>query len=95
MDAKKNRLIETVLLSTFTVCFGGEIRKYNFSSGGIFCRPNFGSINISGSGVIKLFSCLTQLSPKFQRLINTRIPNSKEVSCLKSLRRGIYHANKC
>ena len=27
--------------------------------------------------------------------IKTKIPKSKEVSCFKSLRCGIYHANKC
>ena len=30
LDAKKNRLIETVLLSTHNICFGSEIRKNNF-----------------------------------------------------------------
>ena len=32
--------------------------------------------------VIKLFSCSTQLSTKFQLLIKTKIPTNKEVSCL-------------
>ena len=36
--------------------------------------------------VIKLFSCSTQLSTKFQLLINTKIPRNKEVSCFESLR---------
>ena len=30
LDAQKNRLIETVLLSTHNICFGLEIRKLNF-----------------------------------------------------------------
>ena len=30
MGAQKNRLIETVLLSTHNICFGCEIRKLNF-----------------------------------------------------------------
>ena len=30
MGAQKNRLIETVLLSTHNICFGWEIRKLNF-----------------------------------------------------------------
>ena len=30
LGAKKNRLIETVLLSTHNICFGWEIRKLNF-----------------------------------------------------------------
>ena len=45
--------------------------------------------------VIKLFSCSTQLSTKFQQLIKTKIPTNKDVSCFKSLRYCIYHANKC
>ena len=49
----------------------------------------------SGSEVIKLYSCSTQLSSKFQLLINTKILTNKEVSCFKSLRCCIYHANKC
>ena len=43
----------------------------------------------------KKMSCSTQLSTKFQLLIKTKIPKSKEVSCFKSLRCCIYHANKC
>ena len=35
--------------------------------------------------VIKLFSCSTQLSTKFQLLIKTKIPTNEEVSCFKSL----------
>ena len=45
--------------------------------------------------VIKLFSYSTQLSTKFQLLIKTKILTNKEVSCFKSLRCCIYHANKC
>ena len=30
LDAQKNRLIETVLLSTHNICFGSIIRKLNF-----------------------------------------------------------------
>ena len=45
--------------------------------------------------VIKLFSCSTRLSMKFRLLIKTKIPANKEVSCFKSLRCCIYHANKC
>ena len=44
---------------------------------------------------IKLFSCSTQLSRKFQPLIKTKIPTNEEVFCLKSLRCCIYNANKC
>ena len=49
----------------------------------------------SGPEVIKLFSCSTQLSTKFQLLIKTKIPINKEDSCFKSLNRCIYHADKC
>ena len=52
-------------------------------------------LNETGPEVIKLFSCSTQLSREFQLLIKTKIPTNKEVSCFKSLRCCIYHANKC
>ena len=39
-----------------------------------------------GPEVIKLFSCSTQLSTKFQLLIITKIPNNEEVSSFKSIR---------
>ena len=48
-----------------------------------------------GPEVIKRFSCSSQLSTKFQLLIKTRIPTNKEISCFKSLRCCIYHADKC
>ena len=48
-----------------------------------------------GPELIKLFSCSTQLSMNFKLLIKTKIPAHKEVSCIKSLRCCIYHANKC
>ena len=43
----------------------------------------------------KTFSCSTELRMKFQLLIKTKILTNKEVSCFKSLRCCIYHANKC
>ena len=55
--------------------------------------PN--NLEQTGSEVIKLFSCSTQLSMKFQLLIKTEIPTNENVSCFKSLRCCIYHANKC
>ena len=39
-----------------------------------------------GPEVIKLFSCSTQLSTKFQLIIKTKIPTNEEVSCFKFLR---------
>ena len=48
-----------------------------------------------GPEVVNLFSCSTQLSTKFQLLINTKIPTNEELSCFKSLKCRIYHANKC
>ena len=36
-----------------------------------------------------------KLSTKFQMLIKTKIPTNEKVSCFKSLRSCIYHANKC
>ena len=50
---------------------------------------------VPGPEVIKLFSCSTQLSTKFQLLIKTKIPTSAEISCFMSLRCCIYHAHKC
>ena len=43
----------------------------------------------------KTFSCAVQMNTKFQLLIKTKIPTNEEVSCFKSLRCCIYHANKC
>ena len=37
----------------------------------------------------------TELSMKFQLLIKTNILTNEEVSCFKSLRCCMYHANKC
>ena len=48
-----------------------------------------------GPEVINLFSRSTQLSTKFQLLVETKIPIYEEVSCFKSLRCCIYHADKC
>ena len=50
---------------------------------------------ITGPEVITLFSCSIQLSKKFQLLIKTKIRTNEEVSCFKSLRCCIYHANEC
>ena len=61
----------------------------------ILFKRNPDDISIPGPEIIKLFSCSTQLSTKFQLLIKTKIPINKEVSCFKSLRCCIYHANKC
>ena len=44
-----------------------------------------------GPEIIKLFSCLTQLSTKFQLLI--KIPTNKEISCFKPLKYCIYPAD--
>ena len=52
-------------------------------------------VHFPGPEVIKLVLYSTQLSMKFQLLIKTKIPANKEVSCFKSLRCCIYHANKC
>ena len=40
------------------------------------------TFGISGPEVIKLFSCSTQMSTKFQLLINTKIPTNEDVSAL-------------
>ena len=41
---------------------------------------------LPGVEVIKLFSCLTQLSIKFQLLINTKMLKNKDFSCFQTLR---------
>ena len=38
-----------------------------------------------GPEVVKLFSCSTQLSTKFQLLIKTKIPTDDEVSCFSQI----------
>ena len=55
----------------------------------------YAGISSPGPEVIKLFSCSTELSTKFQLLIKTKIPTNEEVSCFKPLGCCIYHANKC
>ena len=40
LDAQKNRLIETVLLSTHNICFGLEIRKLFFKIRSVNYRPD-------------------------------------------------------
>ena len=44
LDAQKNRLIETVLLSTHNMCYGWEMRKiifeYTLVSGGLISRTH-------------------------------------------------------
>ena len=66
-----------------------------FFSGLISARSIYADNEVPGPEVIKLFSCSTQLSTKFQLLIKTKILTGKEVSCFKSLNFFIYHANKC
>ena len=51
--------------------------------------------NSGGPEVTQLFSYLTLLTTKFQLLIKTEIPKSREVSSFKSLRCVFYHADKC
>ena len=43
-----------------------------------------------GPEVIKLLSCSTELSTKFQLLIKAKVPTNKEVSCFKSLKCCIF-----
>ena len=49
----------------------------------------------SGPDFIKLFSCSTQLSTKFQLLRKTKILTNKEVSRFKFFKCCIYHTNEC
>ena len=70
----------------------------------MFIVTEYAALSLSGVVFIMLinvkmptivFSCSAQLSTKFQLLIKTKIPTNEEVYCFKSLRRYIYHANKC
>ena len=47
---------------------------------GVYLHSNFVYVSKDGPEVIKLFSCLAQLSMKFQLLIKTKILTTKEVS---------------
>ena len=49
----------------------------------------------SGTEVIKLFSCSTQLSMKLQLLTKDKMLKNKDFSCFKTLKCCIYLANKC
>ena len=46
----------------------------------------------SGPEVIKLFSCSTQLSMKFQQVMKTEMLKNKDFSCFETPRCCIYHA---
>ena len=64
------------------------LRKQMLSNLAAYCR-------ISRSRGYKTFFMLNSMSVKSRLLIKTKIPANKEVSCFKSLRCCIYHANKC
>ena len=51
---------------------------------------------IPGLGVVKLFSCSTQLSTKFQLLIKSKIPTNEDVYCwhLNIYEQDKFHAWK-
>ena len=52
--AQKNRLIETVLLSTHNICFGREIRKIIFS-----CALLSGGAAVLNPGIKKILKTFT------------------------------------
>ena len=89
LGAQRNRLIETVLLSTHNICSGWEIRKLIFTYNCAFLsiknlffllkisKHREYSQSISYSSLArgyKTFSCSTQLSMKFIMLINVKMP---------------------
>ena len=55
----------------------------------------FSSQTLSTNKLKEFLTCSTQLSAKFQLLIETKLLTNEEVSCFKSLRCCIYRANKC
>ena len=65
------------LLSTNNICFDGKMRKliFNYSTHFYLERP--------GPKVIKLFSCSTELSRKFQLLIKTKMLKNKDFLAVK------------
>ena len=81
-------------LQTFLTLTDNDLRELGISTFGARRKMLLAIAGNTGPEVIKL-SFSTQLSTKFQLLDKTKIPKSKEVSCFKSLRCGIYHANKC
>ena len=59
----------------------------NVIAGEIWYKP--------GPEVIKLVSYSTQLSMKFQLLMNFKMIKYKDFSCFQTLRYCIFHTNKC
>ena len=47
------------------------------------------------SRLLNFFHAQLNWTRNFKMLIKNKIPKSEEVSCFKSVRCGIYHANKC
>ena len=75
------------MLANF-VCFFGHLQiilMLNF-----FFQKKY----LSGPKVIHFFM-LNSTEHDISNILKTKIPTKKEVSCFKSLRCYIYHANKC
>ena len=60
-----------------------------------FCNASLVILTTSGSQVIKLFPCSTQLSMKFKLLINTKMDKINGNFRFKSQKLVIYPADKC
>ena len=86
-DFARDKTSETILTSTLTTCCQTLSEATNAQGGGI--------MNLIRPRGYKKCSCLTQLSTTFQLLMKTKIPTNEEVSCFKSLRCFIYHADNC
>ena len=67
------------------------LRAYAF----IILVYGFGYVNRSDPEVIQLFSNSTHLSMIFQTLIKRKMLKNNDLSCYKTFRYGIYHADKC
>ena len=103
------KLLSETVISTVTIQISRRTRLEKKALSGLLTTSSitrslrelcFSDVGLPGKHrlgleVLKLFSCSTQLSMKFQLLIKTKIPTNEEVSCFKSLRCCIYHANKC
>ena len=69
-------------------------KNRSIKNGSIQCTLHRTALYRPGPKAIKLFSCSTQLSTKFQ-LIKTKIRKIKHFLALSLSDVGIYHANKC
>ena len=95
---KQQMLYTAYFFNALNVCFYTASNFPNFDDLNAFfclklehCSPHKAIQCAPGPEVIKLFSCLTQLSMKFQKLIKTKIPREKrkQSSHIRVLKTGV------